>query len=256
MDNTIIKIGIFEIRWYSFLILLAFMIGFFIIYKQKDKIGLSKKEISDMLFYLIIFSLLGARIYYVLFNLNYYLNYPLDIFKIWEGGLAIHGGIIAGIIYIYYFSRQKKIEVLKITDIIVLALPFGQAIGRWGNFFNQEAYGSITSYTHLKAIHVPNFIIEGMKINNQYYHPTFLYESLWCFFIFFVIFTIYLLKIKKRGLCTSIYLIMYGIERLLIESMRQDSLMFFNIRVAQVISIFMITVGIIILVFNWRREYD
>ena len=142
------------------------------------------------------------------------------------------------------------------TDIIVLELPLGQAIGRWGNFFNQEAYGSITTYAHLKSLHIPNFIIEGMYINNQYHHPTFLYESIWCLLIFIVLLVLVLLKIEKKGLYTSIYLIMYSIERCLVEGMRQDSLMLFNIKVAQGVSILMILIGIVILIYNWRCKND
>ena len=256
MKNTLINIGIFEIRWYSVLILIAFLIGFYIVYKQKSKLNLSEKEITDMLFYLILFALIGDRIYYVIFNFDYYFKYPMDILKVWEGGLAIHGGLIAGLTYLIYFCKSKKIDILRLTDIIVLALPLGQAIGRWGNFFNQEAYGTITSYKYLKSIHIPNFIIDGMYINHHYYHPTFLYESIWCFFIFLIILIVVLLKINKRGLCTSIYLIMYGIERFFIESMRQDSLMLFNIKIAQIVSLFMIFMGILILIYNRRKNYD
>ena len=254
MKSTIISVGIFEIRWYSFLILIAFLIGFFIVYNQRDKVNLDKNEITDMLFYLILISLLGARIYYVLFNLDYYLFEPLDIFKIWEGGLAIHGGIIAGLIYLIYFCKKRSIDLIELTDIIVVALALGQAIGRWGNFFNQEAYGPITTYSYLKSLHLPNFVIEGMFINGNYHHPTFLYESLWCFIIFVLLLILSKLKIKKRGLYTSLYLIMYGIERVFVESMRQDSLMLFNMKIAQIVSVLMILCGIFILISNWRKS--
>ena len=254
--STMFKLGNFEIKWYSFFLLVAFTLGALIIYKNRNKINLSKTEIGDLLFNLIIIAIIGARVYYVLFNLDYYLDYPTDILKIWEGGLAIHGGIISGIVYLFYFCKKKNISIIRLTDIIVLALPLGQAIGRWGNFFNQEAYGSITTYAHLKSLHIPNFIIEGMYINNQYHHPTFLYESIWCLLIFIVLLVLVLLKIEKKGLYTSIYLIMYSIERCLVEGMRQDSLMLFNIKVAQGVSILMILIGIVILIYNWRCKND
>ena len=254
--STMFSIGNIEIKWYSFFLLVSFSLGVLIIYFNKKRINLSKTEIGDMLFNLVIIAIFGARIYYVIFNLDYYLEYPLDIVKVWEGGLAIHGGIIAGLIYLVYFCKKKGISIIKLTDIVVFALSLGQSIGRWGNFFNQEAYGPITTYSTLKRLHIPNFIIEGMHIGNNYYHPTFLYESMWCLLIFIVLLILFLLKIEKKGLYTSIYLIMYGIERLILESMRQDSLMLFNIKVAQLVSIVMILSGIIILIYNWRSKNE
>ena len=254
--STMFSIGNIEIKWYSFFLLVAFSLGAFIIYLNRKRINLSKTEIGDMLFNLVIIAILGARIYYVIFNLDYYLEYPVDILKVWEGGLAIHGGIILGLLYLFYFCKKKGISIIKLTDLIVLALPLGQAIGRWGNFFNQEAYGPVTTYSNLKSMYIPSFIIDGMHIGNNYYHPTFLYESMWCLLIFIALLILFLLKIEKKGLYTSIYLIMYGIERLIVESMRQDSLMLFNTKVAQIVSIVMILSGVIILIYNWRSKNE
>ena len=255
MSPTFIAIGSLQIQWYSILLLIAFLIGFIIVFKAREKIGLTKNEITDLMFYLVIVCIIGARLYYVLFNFDYYLTYPLDIIKVWEGGLAIHGGIMAGLIYLLIYSYKKQICVLKFTDIITPALALGQSIGRWGNFFNQEAFGSVTTYNVLENMHIPKFIIEGMNIGGTYYHPTFLYESIWCFIIFIVLILFGKLKKDKIGLITSIYLIMYGIERFFIEGMRQDSLMRFNLKVAQIISIMMIFIGIILLI-KIRRNYD
>lgn len=255
MSSTFIAVGSLQIQWYSILLLIAFFIGFIIVFKSRKKIGLTKNEITDLMFYLVIVCIIGARIYYVLFNLDYYLAYPLDIIKIWEGGLAIHGGIIAGLIYLLIYCQKKQICMLKFTDIITPALALGQAIGRWGNFFNQEAFGAVTTHTTLKKMFIPNFIIEGMNIGGKYYHPTFLYESIWCFIIFLVLILFKKIKKEKIGLITSIYLIMYGIERFFIESMRQDSLMIFNLKVAQLVSIMMVISGIILLIKS-RRIYD
>ena len=246
--STMFSIGNIEIKWYSFFLLIAISLGSLIIYKNRKKANLSKTEIIDLLFNLVIIGIIGARIYYIIFNLNYYLEYPVDMLKIWEGGLAIHGGILAGFIYLIYFCKRKGINIINLTDIIVLALPLGQAIGRFGNFFNQEAYGPITTYTHLKSLHIPNFIIDGMYIDNHYHHPTFFYESIWCLIIFIILMILTLFKIEKKGLYTSIYLIMYGIERFIVESLRQDSLMLFNIKVAQCVSIIMIVIGIGIMI--------
>ena len=233
--STIITIGNFELKWYSFLLLIAFTLGSFLIYINSKKYNLDKNKIIDLIFYLILFSVIGARIYYVIFNIGYYIKYPIEIIKVWEGGLAIHGGIIAGILYLLYFCNKNKINILSLTDLIVPSLAIGQAIGRWGNFFNQEAYGPIVKYEVLKGLHIPNFIINGMYIDNHYHYPTFLFESIWCFLIFITI--IILMKINKKslGLYTSIYLIMYGVERFIVESLRQDSLMLFNLKIAQIV---------------------
>ncbi len=254
--STIITIGNFELKWYSFLLLIAFTLGSFLIYINSKKYNLDKNKIIDLIFYLILFSVIGARIYYVIFNIGYYIKYPIEIIKVWEGGLAIHGGIIAGILYLLYFCNKNKINILSLTDLIVPSLAIGQAIGRWGNFFNQEAYGPIVKYEVLKGLHIPNFIINGMYIDNHYHYPTFLFESIWCFLIFITI--IILMKINKKslGLYTSIYLIMYGVERFIVESLRQDSLMFFNLKIAQIVSIIMIIIGIFIQIKGRRKKID
>lgn len=254
--STIITIGNFELKWYSFLLLIAFTLGSVLIYINSKKYNLDKNKIIDLIFYLILFSVIGARIYYVIFNIGYYIKYPIEIIKVWEGGLAIHGGIIAGILYLLYFCNKNKINILSLTDLIVPSLAIGQAIGRWGNFFNQEAYGPIVKYEVLKGLHIPNFIINGMYIDNHYHYPTFLFESIWCFLIFITI--IILMKINKKslGLYTSIYLIMYGVERFIVESLRQDSLMFFNLKIAQIVSIIMIIIGIFIQIKGRRKKID
>ena len=254
--STIITIGNFELKWYSFLLLIAFTLGSFLIYINSKKYNLDKNKIIDLIFYLILFSVIGARIYYVIFNIGYYIKYPIEIIKVWEGGLAIHGGIIAGILYLLYFCNKNKINILSLTDLIVPSLAIGQAIGRWGNFFNQEAYGPIVKYEVLKGLHIPNFIINGMYIANHYHYPTFLFESIWCFLIFITI--IILMKINKKslGLYTSIYLIMYGVERFIVESLRQDSLMLFNLKIAQIVSIIMIIIGIFIQIKGRRKKID
>ena len=199
--STMFSIGNIEIKWYSFFLLVSFSLGAFIIYLNRKKVNLSKNEIGDMLFNLVIISILGARIYYVIFNLDYYLAYPIDIFKVWEGGLAIHGGIIAGLLYLFYISKKKDISIIKLTDIIVLALPLGQAIGRWGNFFNQEAYGMSVSLETLHKLLVPNFIIKCMYINGSYYLQTFYFESICCL-IWFIFMLIVRNKTNKKGLIT------------------------------------------------------
>ena len=248
MNPILINLGFIQIRWYSFLILLAFVIGYFLVINRCKKKNISTSTISDMCFYLVIVCILGARIYYCLFNLDYYSKNIIDIFKIWEGGLAIHGGIIAGLIFLYFYTKKKQLNLLELMDIFVPALVLGQTIGRWGNFFNQEAFGSVTNFSTLKNLHIPNFIIDGMYIEHSYHHPTFFYESLGCLIIFIIVMIIRNLKSTKDGIVTGIYFVSYGIIRFLIEGLRQDSLMFFNLKVAQIVSIIMVIVGIYLMI--------
>lgn len=243
MNPILIDLGFFQIRWYAVIILIAISIGYLIIKKNIKKKDIPSNFIFDLCFYVIIFALIGARIYYCLFNFNYYSKNILDVFKVWEGGLAIHGGIIAGIITIFVYSKKQNISFLCLLDIFAPALILGQAIGRWGNFFNMEAYGPSTTLETLKNLFIPNFVIEGMYINNAYHHPTFYYESLGCLTIFFIIMLIKNNKRIKEGHITALYFIGYGLLRFAIESLRQDSLMLYNFKIAQIISILMILTG-------------
>lgn len=256
MSPIAISIGNIKIRWYSILILIAFYVGYLIFYKRGRKKGISTIHLNDMSFYLVIFCILGARIYYCLFNLDYYSNNIIEIFKIWQGGLAIHGGIIAGIIFLIIYTKKHRIDLLDVTDSIAPSLALGQAIGRWGNFFNMEAYGPATTFFELRRLHIPRFIIDGMYINGTYYHPTFFYESIGCLIIFIILILIGRKSNIKYGKITGIYFVLYGIIRFFIESLRQDSLMLSSFKIAQIVSIFMIVVGILLLIPKRGRVYD
>ncbi len=254
MNRILLKIGTINIYWYSIILLVAFIIGGILVFIKAKKENIKKELVEDFLFYLIPICLVGARIYYVLFNMDYYSKYPGDIIKVWEGGLAIHGGILFGLLYLIYFCKKNKIEILKMTDILVISLMIGQIIGRWGNFMNQEAYGPIVSLKWLKSFHIPNFIISNMYIDGAYHHPTFLYESLWNLVgLIIIVFITKIIK-NRKGLKTSLYLIWYGIGRFLIESLRTDSLMIFNIKIAQIISSIFILSGILILIITRKRK--
>lgn len=253
MNPILIQIGNIKIYWYSVMILTGILLGTILINQEAKKHNIPKSKINDMIFYTLIIGILGARLYYVIFNLNYYLNNPIDIIKVWEGGLAIHGGIIAGAITMIYHTKKHDLNTLKIFDICAPGLLIGQAIGRWGNFFNSEAHGTITTLEHLKNQHIPNFIIEGMNINGNYYLPTFFYESMWCLLGLLLILIIRKLKITKIGQITSFYLIWYSIERFIIESFRTDSLMLNTLKQAQIISIIMIIIGIAIFIISTKQ---
>lgn len=252
MNPIFLDLGNFQIYWYTVIIFIAFLLGGILAYKNAIKENISEDFITNYFFYLIPIAILGARIYYVIFNLDYYSNNLLDIFKIWEGGLAIHGGVILSLIFTIYYTKKHNINTYKILDIMVISLILGQAIGRWGNFMNSEAYGPMTTLETLKNLHIPQFIIDGMYINGSYYHPTFLYESLWCFIGFLVLLFINKSRAFEKGTNFSTYLIWYGIGRFLIESLRQDSLYFGTFKMAQLVSIVSIIAGIVILMKNRR----
>ena len=254
MNPILIQIGNLKIYWYSIMILLGVIIGCYIVIKESKKYNISKEKMSDILFYTIIFGIIGARLYYVIFNLDYYLNNPVDIIKVWEGGLAIHGGIIAGILYLIYYTKKNNIKLLLMTDICIPGLLIGQALGRWGNFFNKEAHGPMVSLEYLKQLHLPTFIINGMNINGIYYIPTFFYESIWCIIGLIIILLFRRINKIKLGQITGFYLIWYGIGRYVIESYRTDSLMINTLKQAQIISIIMILIGIILLIISIKQE--
>ena len=260
MNSVMLDLGFIKIYWYSFYILMGVIVGYKLAINESQKFKIPKDYMINYFFYVLIFGLLGARAYYVIFNFAEYQNNLLDIFKVWEGGLAIHGGIIAGILVTLVYTKKYKIPFFRIADIMVISLIIGQCIGRWGNFFNGEAHGPVTTLSFLQSLHLPKFIIDGMYINGTYYQPTFLYESIGCLIGF-----ILLILIRKRknlilGDLTSIYLIWYGIIRFFIEGLRTDSLLFFNLKAAQLVSIIMIICGILIIVLTrcitkYRKYY-
>lgn len=254
MDKVALDLGIVQIYWYSILIFLGMLVACFVIYKESKKRGIDEDFLVNLTFNTIILGIIGARLYYVLFNLPYYLENPLEILEIWNGGLAIHGGIIAGLLFIIYYCKKHEVNIWKMLDIIVVGLIIAQAIGRWGNFFNNEAYGPITTATDLKSLGIPQFIINGMYILGDYRQPTFFYESVWCFFGFCAMFLIRKYKYLKIGQLTGFYLLWYGIIRLIIEGMRTDSLMLGPIKMAQLVSIVFIIAGIIIFIRSVRKK--
>ena len=250
MNRVALDLGIIQIYWYSIFIFLGILVASIIIYKEFKKQNVDEDFFVNLAFNTIVFGVLGARLYYVLFNLDYYLASPLEILKVWNGGLAIHGGIIVGLITLLIYCKIKKVKPLRVTDIAVPSLIIAQAIGRWGNFFNSEAHGPFTTLANLKELFIPQFIIDGMYINGVYYHPTFYYESLWCILGFIVLLLVRkFYKSLKCGQLTCIYLMWYGVGRLFIESLRTDSLMIGSIKVAQLVSIGMVAIGLLLFIY-------
>ncbi len=255
MNRVAFNIFGFNVYYYSLCILLGVIVAYILITREGKKQGLPKEFISDLIFYTLIIGILGARVYYCVFNLNYYLANPSEILKIYNGGLAIHGGVIAGLIFVYFYTKKKNVSFIKILDIVAPAVIIAQSFGRWGNFFNQEAHGGITTYQNLKNMHIPEFIINGMHIEDKYYYPTFFFESIWCLIGFIILMITRKNKNLRKGFQIGFYFIWYGIGRFFIETLRTDSLMFFGLKIAQIVSLIGIIIGIIIIVTNRNKKY-
>ena len=249
MEKIAFSFGFIKVYWYSIFIFIAILAAYFIISKEAKKKGIDKEFITNLTFYVVVFGIIGARIYYCLFNLDYYLSNPLEILKIWNGGLAIHGGILFGGIFTILYIKKHHLELLKTLDIIVVGVILAQAIGRWGNFFNSEAYGGITTLKALQNMHLPTFIINGMYISRKYRQPTFLYESLWDLIGFIILLIFRRREYTKVGQITGLYFMWYSVGRFIIESMRNDSLMFGSFKIAQIVSILLFVLGILLFIY-------
>lgn len=253
MNPIMFSIFGIDIRWYSVLILVAFLVAYLLINKEAKRFNIKGDFVFNMLFWVLIFGIIGARIYYVIFDWASFKNNPIEILMIWNGGLAIHGGLIAGLITMIVYTRKYNFRTIRYLDFCVVGLIIAQAIGRWGNFFNSEAHGVITTLEHLNDLHIPKFVIDGMFINGNYYTPTFFYESVFCLIGFVLLLIIRKNKYIKVGDLTAIYLCFYGILRIFIESSRTDALMFMGFKIAQIISIIMIVSGVFILIINRKK---
>ena len=253
MNPVLFTFENFEIRWYSVLILTGVILGYIIAEKEAKRFRFNTDFFFNMFFYALIFGIIGARLYYVAFNWSSYASNPISILYVWEGGLAIHGGIIAGLITMYLYCKKYNVRLLKITDMAVPGILLAQSIGRWGNFFNMEAHGGAVLRSTLENLHLPEFIINGMNINGVYYHPTFFYESLWCLFGFIIFILLKHFKYLKVGSLTFSYLCFYSVGRFVIETLRTDSLMLGGFKVAQVLSVILFIIGIIGLMLETRK---
>ena len=233
-----------EIYWYAILMVSAMAIAILIFKKRDGMYNIKFDDILTLLIFLIPISIISARAYYVLFNLKHYLENPIQILNIRNGGMAIYGGVIGGTITCIVFCKNKKVNILDLIDYIVPGLVLGQAIGRWGNFVNVEAYGIKTCLPWRMGIYKLGKYIEV--------HPTFLYESLTCFTIFIILL---LLKNKRKfkGQITCTYLVLYSLERAFVESLRTDSLMFGSIRISQALSITIFLISLIIYIAKMHK---
>ena len=254
LDRVFFELGPITIYWYGVIIATGVFLGLYLATKEADRIGLKKDLIVDLIVFAIPIAIIFARIYYVIFEWNQYENGPWwQVFAVWNGGIAIHGALIGSVITAIIYTRVKKVSFWQIADILAPSLILGQAIGRWGNFMNQEAHGepiSEAAYNNFLQ-YLPDFIMNQMSIDGVMFHPTFLYESFWNIVVF-----IFLLILRRynplRGELFLSYVITYSIGRFFVEGMRTDSLYIGDLRVAQLISVLLIvgTVGLIV----YRRK--
>ncbi len=254
MNPVFFTVGPYEVRYYSLFILIGVFIAYFMMIREAKKFDISTDHIFNMFFWTIIIGIIGARLYYVVFNWEYFGSHIAEIWQIWQGGLAIHGGILFGLITIALYTKKYNLRLLRILDMAVVPLILAQAIGRWGNFFNSEAYGVATSLNHLKELHIPDFVIRGMNINGIYYTPTFFYESLWCGLGFIILLIARRTKYIKVGQVASLYMMWYGVGRFFIEASRTDSLTILGFKMAQIVSIIMVIIGIVIFVIGLKKS--
>ena len=230
-----------EIRWYGILIGIGFLLGIFISYYRAPKLGIKPDHVLDFAILMIPLSIIGARAYYVIFEWEHYKGSISKILDIRSGGLAIHGGLIVGIIVCYLVCKYHKISVLNLLDLVFPQVALGQSIGRWGNYFNSEAHGGPTDLPW-------GIMVDGVKV-----HPTFLYESIWCLLLF-----LFLLWTTKRrefnGQIVLLYGILYSVERFFVEALRTDSLMIGPFKQAQVISLTAIVLCAILYIILRKRR--
>ena len=240
-----------DIYLYGVMVALAFLVGILLCARFAPKFGISTENFYDLVLWVIPLSILGARLYFVIFQADYYLSHPAEILAVWEGGLAIYGGLISGFLTTFVYCRCKKLSFPAMLDVLSFGVLPGQAIGRWGNFFNREAFGAETDVFCRMGLTAP----DGSTI---YVHPTFLYESLWnlCGLVLLILFA----RSGKRrydGQCILLYFLWYGLGRSWIEGLRTDSLYLGStgIRVSQLLSVILVFVSATILILNRRKNH-
>ncbi|WP_440896310.1 prolipoprotein diacylglyceryl transferase [Amphibacillus sp. Q70] len=257
LNPIFLELGPITIYWYAIIIVSGVIIGLWLATKEGVRLGLPKDIFSDLLLWALPIAIICARLYYVIFEWERFIGRPWwSVFAVWEGGIAIHGALIGAVITAIIFANRKKVSFWKLADIAAPSLIIGQAIGRWGNFMNQEAHGGPVSdavYENFIRF-LPDFIENQMVIDGVLYHPTFLYESVWNLLVFGG-----LLWLRKRnplrGEVFINYVIWYSVGRFFIEGLRTDSLYIFGLlRTAQLMSIVLIIAGVILIIYRRKNN--
>lgn len=229
VNPVMLEIGPLVIRWYGVILALGAVAGLLIAIQEGKRFGIKSDFFMDLLLIGAPTAIIAARIYYVAFQWEQYKENPIDIFKIWEGGIAIYGAIAGALICGYFYSKAKGYSFWRIADICAPGLLIGQMIGRWGNFINQEAYGGPVEESFLRdTLYLPNFIVEQMYVisESQFVHPTFLYESIWSLVGLVLLIVIRRRSFMREGEVLATYIGWYSIGRFFIEALRTDSLAF------------------------------
>ncbi|MFV0558409.1 MAG: prolipoprotein diacylglyceryl transferase [Enterococcus sp.] len=256
VDRVAFNLFGIPIYWYALIIVSGVLIAMWLSTREAVRVGLKADDVTDFMLVGLPIAIIGARLYYVMFDLQLYLDDPIQVFNIRNGGIAIYGALIAGGLWLVYFCYKKVIPLWTFLDIAAPSVVLAQAIGRWGNFMNHEAFGGDTTRAFLESLHLPNFIIENMYIDGIYRQPTFLYESTWNVIGFILL--IILRKQKgwlKEGEVFLGYVIWYSFGRFFIEGMRTDSLyLFANIRISQLISLVFFVAGWTLLIIRRKDK--
>lgn len=289
LDPIAFELGPITVHWYGIILGLAALSALLIAIQEGKRFGIVPDFFLDLMLYGVPSSLIVARLYYVLFKWDYYSEHPGEIIQIWNGGIAIYGALIGALICGFFYIRAKGYSFWRIVDVCAPSLLIGQAIGRWGNYVNQEAYGGDVEESFLRdTLHLPSFIVDQMNVQGVYHHPTFLYESLWSFVGLIVLFIIRRRRFLRAGELFFGYFIWYSIGRFFIEPLRTDSLAFKgpdwlaslmdglwspmkvlfeqgylnpeegNVRISQLLALLIVIVGIVLIVLRrkmgWAKE--
>ncbi|MCK4968816.1 MAG: prolipoprotein diacylglyceryl transferase [Candidatus Aenigmarchaeota archaeon] len=249
-QSILLKIGPLHIYWYGLFVSLGMLLGILVIFKLAKQTKWKQTELFNLFFYLIIVGLVGGRLYEIMTHFSWYWEYPQEIFKVWHGGMGIFGAVIAGLLFIIFYCRRKKISFWLTTDLLAIGLILGQAIGRWGNYFNQEIFGYPTNLPWGIPINLINRPVQYLSAT--YFHPTFLYESIWSLLVFFFLLLIWQRHQKDNkttgGIIFAFYLILYGLGRLMMEFIRIDQqTLVFGLRNCQLLALLAIISGLIIM---------
>ncbi|GAV14026.1 prolipoprotein diacylglyceryl transferase [Paenibacillus sp. NAIST15-1] len=281
LDPIAIQLGPLKVHWYGIILGTAALVGLLLAIREGKRFGISQDFFMDLVLFGVPSALIGARAYYVAFKWDEYKDNWVDVFKIWNGGIAIYGALIGAVICALIYVRKKGYTFWRIADICAPGLLIGQAIGRWGNYVNQEAYGGPVEESFLRnSLHLPDFIVNQMNVQGTFHHPTFLYESLWSFIGVLLLFGLRRLRSVRSGEVFISYLIWYSIGRFFIEGLRTDSLAYQgsdwvvslidglwspmtvvfepgfldpaygNVRISQLLAIFLIVAGVITIIIR------
>ncbi len=257
---VLFKLGALTFYWYGLFIALAVWLGYLVTQKLFKHYNLPLGELPAIIFYLVISGIVGARLWHVINSFSYYSAHPSQIIQIWQGGLAIHGAVLGSALALYYYARRFKINFWLLADILVVPLALGQALGRWGNYFNQELYGQPSNSPWSVPIDVAHRL-PGYE-SFTFFQPLFLYESLWCLILFIGLFYLHFLRTKQTsktlrpkifqqfGSLLALYLIFYSVERFLIGFWRIDpQFNWLSLRLDQWLSLLFILLGFILIIY-------